>query len=676
MRNRRIWELVIFGLLLAQALPAQMKQALTFDDFISMKRVADPQPSPDGAWIAYTVTVYSKEDNRGNSDIWLVSADGKTTRRLTSNPAADFSPRWSPDGKTLAFVSTRDGSAQIWLLPADGGEARKLTTISTGATGPVWLPGGDALLFTSRVYPDCADDSCNEKRDDERRNSKVKAQIWDSLLYRHWNAWTEGKRNHVFIVSVADGAFRDLTPGDYDSPPISLGGSPDYAVSPDGLELCFVKNTDAMVAMSTNNDLFIRPIAGGEERRITTSKANDNNPVYSPDGRYIAYLAMQRPGFEADRQQVMIYDRRTGSHRSLTADLDRSARGLLWAPDGKSLYFLADDKGYYTIWRVSLSGGDAKKIIDRSNNRSLAVAGKKLVFLRDAINRPADVWTAALDGKKQQQLTDVNAGLLATLAMNPLEEFWFEGAGGTKVHGLMVKPPHFEAGKKYPLIYLVHGGPQGAWHDTFHYRWNAQMFAAPGYVVVMVNPRGSTGYGQKFTDEITQDWGGKVYEDLKRGWEYVLRKYDFIDADRMAAAGASYGGYMMYWLQGHEHPFKALVAHDGVYNLVSMYGETEELWFPHWEMGGAPWENPELYAKWSPSSYVKNFKTPMLIVHSQKDYRVDVSQGFEAFTALQRMGVASRFLYFPDEDHFVRKPQNAELWWQTVHDWIARYVKK
>ncbi len=655
---------------------AQQKKALTFDDFISIERVADPQPSPDGKWIAYTVTVYSKEDNRGNSDIWLVSVDGKTTRRLTSNPAADFSPRWSPDGQTLAFVSTRDGSAQIWLLPMRGGEARKLTSISTGATGPVWLPDGKALLFTSRVYPECEDDDCNAQKDARRQNSKVKAQIWDELLYRHWNAWTEGKRNHVFIVSLTDGSIRDLTPGDFDSPPISLGGSPDYAVSPDGRELCFVKNTDEVVAMSTNNDLFIRPIDGGEERRITTSRANDNNPVYSPDGNYIAYLAMERPGFEADRQQVMLYDRRSGSHRSLTADLDRSARGLVWSPDSKALYFLADDEGYYTIWRVSVNGGDAKRIIGKSNNRSLRVSKNRLVFIRDAIDRPADVWTAALNGKKQKQITAVNRELLATLEMNPLEEFWFEGAAGTKVHGLMVKPPYYEPGKKYPLIYLVHGGPQGAWHDTFHYRWNAQMFAAPGYVVVMVNPRGSTGYGQKFTDEITQDWGGKVYEDLKRGWEYVVAEYDFIDADRMAAAGASYGGYMMFWLQGHEHPFKALVAHDGVYNLVSMYGETEELWFPHWEMGGAPWENPEMYARWSPSSYVKNFKTPMLIIHSQKDYRVDVSQGFEAFTALQRMGVPSRFLYFPDEDHFVRKPQNAELWWRTVHDWIARYVNK
>ncbi len=674
---RRLFWMIMLLLIGVTAGLAQERHPITFDDFIAIKRVSDPQPSPDGRWVAFTVTVYSKESNRGNSDIWLVSTRGGEPRPLTHSPAGDFQPRWSPDGKTIAFISTRGGSPQIHLIPVNGGEARQLTAISTGAIGPVWSADGRHILFHSRVYPDCQDDACNKAREEAKAKNPVKAQIWDRLLYRHWNEWTEGKRNHVFIASAKDGSFRDLTPGDYDSPPIALGGSPDYAISPDGREVCYVKNTDPVVAISTNNDLFVRPVDGGPEKRLTTNKANDNHPVYSPDGRYIAYLAMRRPGFESDRQEVMLYDRRTGEHRSLTADLDRSARNIVWGPKSKYIYFLADDQGYYSIYRVSIKGGDVKQLTRKSFNTSLRVTRQgKLVFLRQAINRPADVWIMDGNGKNARPLTDINRELLARLEMNPLEEFWFEGAGGTKVHGLMVKPPEFDPNKKYPLIYLVHGGPQGAWHDSFHYRWNAQMFAAPGYVVVMVNPRGSTGYGQKFTDEISRDWGGKVFEDLKRGWEYVVKTYPFIDADRMAAAGASYGGYMMYWFQGHEQPFKCLVAHDGVFNLVSMYGSTEELWFPEWEMGGPPWENPELYRKWSPSSYVKNFKTPMLIVHSQRDYRVDVSQGFEAFTALQRMGVPSKFLYFPDEDHFVTKPLNAELWWKTLHAWFAEYLQK
>lgn len=675
MHTKRLFVLAAL-LLWTLSLHAQEKQPITFDDFISIVRVTDPQPSPDGKWIAYTASRFSKESNRGNSDIHLVAAGGSQGRQLTHSPASDHSPRWSPDGQTLAFVSSREGTPQIYLLDLRGGEARKLTNISTGASGPVWAADGSAILFTSTVYPDCPDDDCNAKKLQEKESSKVKAQIWDRLLYRHWNSWTEGMRNHVFIAQVADGSVRDLTPGDYDAPPIALGGSPDYAISPDGQEVCFVKNTDAMVATSTNNDLFTRPVAGGAEKRLTTSKANDNSPAYSPDGRYIAYLAMSRPGFEADRQQVTLYDRRSGEHRSLTANLDRSPSSLAWSPDSKFIYFLADDQGYYSIYRVAVAGGAPEQLSTGSFNRNLSVAGNgMLVFTREAINRPADVWVADADGKNARQVTRANEALLARLAMNPLEEFWYTGAGGTRVHSLLVKPPKFDPAKKYPLIYLVHGGPQGSWSDNFHYRWNAQMFAAPGYVVVMPNPRGSTGYGQQFTDDITGDWGGKVYEDLQKGWEYVTKTYRFVDADRMGSAGASYGGYMMYWLQGHPHPFKALFAHNGVYNLTSMYGETEELWFPQWEMRGAPWENPELYRKWSPSTYVKNFKTPMLIVHSQRDYRVDISQGLEAFTALQKMGVPSKFLYFPDEDHFVSKPLNAELWWQTVHAWFATYLQ-
>ncbi|KAA3618195.1 MAG: S9 family peptidase [Calditrichaeota bacterium] len=666
---------VLFIILITSGLSRE-KRPLSFEDFYGFQRVSDPQPSPDGNWIAYTVTKVDVASNSSNKDIYVISSDGKNLKQLTSSAKSESQPRWSPDGKYIAFVSNKDGGSQIYIMPMAGGEARKLTTISTGASGPVWSADGSKILFTSTVYPDCESDDCNATKLKSRDENPVKAQIWDGLLFKHWNRWTHGMRNHVFIADVADGKFHDLTPGDFDSPPIDLGGSPDYAISPDGKEVCFVKNPDDVVAVSTNNDLFIVPATGGAAKQITTNKGNDANPVYSPDGKYIAYTAMARAGFEADRKVIMLYDRINSQTTAVTSKLDRSATDLVWDKNSRSIYFLADDLGYNSVYRVEIKNGKTSRITKGSYNKSLSLTTDgRLVFIREAINKPADVWLLDEKRTSAKQLTFHNKAALAQLEMNPLEEFWFEGAASTKVHGLMVKPPKFDASKKYPLIYLVHGGPQGAWHDNFHYRWNAQMFAASGYVVVMVNPRGSTGYGQKFTDEISQDWGGKVYEDLKRGWEFVGSNYPFIDADRMGAAGASYGGYMMYWLEGRENPFKCLVSHDGVFNLVSMYGTTEELWFPEWEMAGAPWESPALYQKWSPSSYVENFKTPMLIVHSQKDFRVDVGQGFEAFTALQKMGVPSKFLYFPDEDHFVSKPQNARLWWKTLQDWFDGYLK-
>lgn len=666
----------LFLLCAISQIQAQEKRPITFEDFWGFERVSDPQPSPDGKWVAYTVTTYDITTNKSNSDIYLVSIDGKDTKQFTSSPKRESQPRWSPDGKTIAFVSNRDGNAQIYLMPVSGGEARKLTTISTGASGPVWSSDGKNILFTSTVYPDCENDDCNAKKLQAQESNLVQAQIWDRLMFKHWNDWTYGMRSHVFVASTEDGSFRDVTPGDFDSPPISLGGSPDYAISPDGSEICFVKNPDDVVAVSTNNDLYIVATSGGEAKQITTNSGNDANPVYSPDGKYIAYTSMARGGFEADKRVLMLYNRKNGTSRALTQSLDRSATDLAWNSKSNAIYFLTEDGSCQSIYSVDINSAKTTQITQGLYNKSLSLAtGDKLVFIQEKINKPADVWVADKNGKNAKQLTFHNKDKLSQLEMNPLEEFWFAGAGGTKVHGFMVKPPQFDQVKKYPVIYLVHGGPQGAWHDSFHYRWNAQMFAAPGYVVVMVNPRGSTGYGQQFTDEISRDWGGKVYEDLKNGWEYLGANFDFIDANRMGAAGASYGGYMMYWLEGHDNPFKCLVAHDGVFNLVSMYGTTEELWFPEWEMGGAPWENPELYAKWSPSNYIKDFKTPMLIVHSQKDFRVDLGQGFEAFTALQKMNVPSKFLYFPDEDHFVSKPQNAKLWWNTLHEWFAEYLK-
>jgi dipeptidyl aminopeptidase/acylaminoacyl peptidase len=669
--------LLTFLLVIAAFAAAQEKRAITFDDLIALQRLSDPRISPDGTTIAFMGTSFNKAENTSNSNIFLVPVGGGPVVQLTRAPKRNAEPRWMPDGSALAFVSNRDGASQIWSIPVRGGEARKISSISTEASGLLVSPAGAHIVFASEVYPDCPDDDCNRTRNAEAERSKVQAKVFTTLPYRVWNAWKDGKRNHVFVMDIDGDIARDLTPGDYDTPPIDLGGSRDYDISPDGKELVFTRNTDPLIAVSTNNDLFVVPLTGGEPRRITDNPANDSQPIYSPDGRYIAYRKMERPGFEADRRQLVLFERATGRHRNLTPGFDYSVSEVVWSPDSKTLYFTADDRGNVSIFRIPVSGGTPVPILTSGYNTDLRVTpdGKKLVFLRERINLPAELFVIDVSGKNLKQLTFVNREILARLDMAPLEEFWFEGAGGTNVQGFLVKPPSFDPARKYPMIFLVHGGPQGQWGDDFHYRWNAQMFASRGYVVVMVNPRGSTGYGQQFTDEISRDWGGRVYEDLLKGLAHVTETFGFIDGARVAAAGASYGGYMMNWMAGNTDRFTCIVSHDGVYNPSSMYGTTEELWFPEWEFGGTPYEKPELYERWSPMKRASHFKTPMLVVHGQLDYRVDVSEGFQLFTALQRQGVKSKMLYFPDEGHFVTKPQNAELWWATVLDWIDEHTR-
>jgi len=658
---------------------AQQKE-ITFDDFIQIKRVSDPQISPEGDLIAFVVTILDKEKNSGNSDIWLVPTKGEEIRQLTISPQADFRPRWSPDGKKIAFISTRGGSPQIWFINLDGGEAYPETDISTGASGVIWSPTGKHLAFTSSVYPECPDDECNKQKNEEKKKSKVKAKVFQELLFRHWNSWRDRKRNHLFVIPAEGGKAIDVTPGDYDTPPISLGSSHDYTFSPEGKEICYVRNTDPelRISLGTNNDLFLTSIEAGESIKITPNKANDNSPHYSPNGLFIAYRAMARAGFEADKYSLLVYDCRFKKTINLTEDLDRSINEILWSPDSSSIYFTAQDKGRIYLFKIQLKKKKIEKILEGHHITSLSLSpdGKKMVFLKQSLHSPSDVYSFDLKTKKLTQLTNVNHKLLSKLEMNPTEEFWFKGAEKKKIHGFLVKPPLFKASKKYPLVMLIHGGPQGAWRDNFHYRWNAQMFASPGYVVVMINFHGSTGYGQSFTDSITGDWGGKPFEDIMLGLDYVLSQYDFIDKNRLGAAGASYGGYMINWIEGHTDRFNCLISHAGVFDLRSMHGSTEELWFPEWEFKGTPWTSEEMYEKWSPSHYVQNFKTPCLVIHGQNDFRVPVTQGFQLFTSLQRKKIPSKMLYFPDEFHFIQKPQNAELWWKTVHEWLAKYLKK
>ncbi len=677
---------IILALLLIPAFVFAQKHPLTVEDMWKVGRVSDPQVSPDGKTVAYVITNYSMEENKGTSAIYLVSIDGKDVREFNTGLKSSSDPVWSPDGKEIAFVGDDGvGTPQVYVEDANSGTPKKITSIALGASGLLWSPDGQHIAFVSDVFPECTSDSCNAARENQLENGKVKAKLFTSLPYRVWNVWKDGKRSHLFVVGANGGTPVDLTPGDYDTPPIDLGGRMDYAFSPDSKEVCYVKNTDKMVAVSTNNDLFTVSINGGEAKRITTNKSNDNQPLYSPDGRYIAYRAQMIPGFESDRSRLMLYDREVedsvrgkGTIINLTEKYDRSVDEVVWSPDSKKLYFNADDEGYHNIFEVDAATGKVERLTEHSTNEDLTITpdGKYLVFLRQSVTHPNDVYKMNIETREVTQLTHTNDALLAQLDMNPWESFWFKGAGGTKVEGFIVKPPNFDPHKKYPMVYLVHGGPQGQWMDEFHYRWNAELFASPGYVAVMVNPRGSTGYGQKFTDEISGDWGGKVFVDLMNGVEYVTEHYPYIDKNRIAAAGASYGGYMMDWMEGHNDKgiFKCLVSHDGLYDAVSAFGSTEELWFPIWEFKGTPWSNPALYHKWSPSTYVKDFKTPMLVIHSQNDFRLDVSQGFQLFTALQMRGVPSEMLYFPNEFHFVVKPQDSRLWWNTVLGWIGKYI--
>jgi dipeptidyl aminopeptidase/acylaminoacyl peptidase len=535
-----------------------------------------------------------------------------------------------------------------------------------------WMPDGSGLVLVSDIHPDCGvDPKCIEQKDAAAAKAPTKARVIDSLFYRRWNAWQAPTRAHILHVAL-DGAARDLTPGAFDAP---TGGGDEFDISPDGKELVFARNTDDHPERSTNSDLFVVPMAGGEAKRITTRTGADNAPSYSPDGRWIAWRSQSRNGYESDLWELWLYDRSAGTSQRIAADFPNWIDGMAWSPDSKSLVVDSPLAGKNALFEITLDG--RSKLIDKSGSAGsieLSPDGRTIYFSLSTLSRPADIYSLTRNGKLTQ-LTHENDALLSKIAMGTHEDLWWEGAEGARIQGHLIKPPNFDPSKKYPAIVLIHGGPQGAWGDAWSYRWNPQPFAARDYVILMPNPRGSSGFGQKFVEEISGDWAGKVYVDLMNGVD-TLAALPYVDGDRIGAAGGSYGGYMVNWILGHSKRFKALVSHAGVYNLESMYGVTEELWFPEWEFGGPFWDKPEQYEKWSPHRFAMNFDTPTLVSHGELDFRVPIGEGLQLFTALQRRGVPSRLLYYPDEGHWVLKPQNSKLWFQTVGDWFDRWLKK
>ena len=662
---------VLLALVLVAGTASAATHPFTFDDMARLGRLGDWDVSRDGKWVVYTVGRADVDENKTTSGLWLLPIDRSVApRRLTAGTKKDREPRFSPDGRRVAFVSDRDGSPQIYLLDLAGGEPQKLTSAPEGFGGPIWSPDGKFLLAASEVWPECKDDTCNKRMHDRAEKAKVKARVVERLLYRHWDGWRDGKRSHVFRVDATTGEARDLTPGNFDAPPFSLGGAPDYDVAPDGKTMLYASNHDAVEAISTNSDVWELTFGDGKARCLSCdNKAWDGDARYSPDGTLVAWRAQKRPGFESDKLDLVVYDRATRRARRLTETWADWVDGFHWAPDSRHLVFTSVVLGRKPIYSIGVDETAPKAILSSVTAMdAVPLADGSIVFTRASLSRAPELWR--LDGRGPRALTEVND--YAGLAFGQVRERWVTLAdGGTRMQAWMVTPPGFDEHKKYPALYWVHGGPQGAWEDTWSWRWNPAVLASAGYVVYLPNPRGSTGYGQPFVDGVSRDWGGKVYDDLMRGAD-DLAALPFVDKARIGAAGASFGGFMINWFQGHTTRFRALFCHDGIAHQQAQYA-TEELWFPEHEFGGTPWQSAD-YAKWDPMASADKFATPELIVHGERDYRIPAEQAYLMFTLLQRKGVPSKMLVFPDENHWVLKPGNSRLWYATMIDWFHRWL--
>jgi dipeptidyl aminopeptidase/acylaminoacyl peptidase len=727
----------------APTAPAQPKRPMTFEDMMKMNQLGETAVSPDGKWLAYSVTTVDLDQNTKTAELWLqaiaaTGSDSAQPQKIAVAQPHDGGVQFAPDGHSVLFLSGRSGSQQVWLADFDAAtgataNAKKLTAISTEAGDAIWSPDGNSILFTSAVYPDCpaitavdgaTGDKCNADRDAALAASKVKAMIFTHLLYRHWDHFTGDKRTHLFLATVGTGAVRDLTPNDpHDVPPFSLeGGGCGCAFAPDSKELAFTENIDPEPAISVSAKIFTLDLtnSAAKPEAISTSKGGNFNPAYSPDGKWLAWRSEERAGYEADKFRLVVYDRAAKTSKDLLPKFNRWVDEFAWSNGSPFINFVAGTHGESRIYDVSIETGEIDvletvnmppskderlagvfsdlKVIPWPSSIGLTQNGEAIIVSLMQVNRPSeavivhpnDVVSGTNDHPEAKTaffalvrpVTHLNDTIFTRLDLPKMEDYWFTAKDGTKLQGFLIRPPGFDAAKKYPVKFLIHGGPQGAWGDDWSYRWNAELFAANGYVVVMINMRGSTGYGQAIVDGVNGDWGGKPFTDLMEGLDYAEQHYPFIDKTRECALGASYGGYMANWVEGHTDRFKCIVSHDGMFNPESAYGTTEELWFNEWEFKGRPWdyygkpdaENP--YRKWSPMLAAKNFKTPMLVVHGQLDYRLDVSEGYQMFTTLQRLKVPSKMLYFPDENHWVLKPQDSRLWWKTVNDWVDEWTGK
>ena len=745
----------------AAAQDSPRKRPMTFADLMAMRRVSDPQVSPSGKWVLFSVTDVSLERDSKANHLWVVPLAG--TPAIAPSPQVEVPPaahggvmggipragmapelpeqrrsagnerqvttgsgetngRFSPDGKWVSY--TQNG--QVWMAPWDDGAARlgtarHLTAVSAAdADGAIWSPDSTRLLFVATVYPECSDkaswyeeDGCDRQMD-VAAQSGSQGQLFTGLLYRHWNAFTGKRRSHVLVIGVDGRNVRDLTPasavGDAETPTFSLGGPLGYAWAPDSKEIAYVTNLDAVKAASTNNDVFTLRLdePGAKAVKVSTSPGSDDGPQYSPDGKWLAFRSQARAGYESDRFRLMLFDRSKKSlHEAQTVE-DLWVDEFTWSPKSDAVFYASGYAGHEDVLTAAPSSSYSlrKKVPSELTilqaqgevgELCLDGTGTKLIGTRMKADSPAELFVLDLTypnaGKLvsewggEEALTHINDAILGTINLSSLEDFHFLGAEGTKVEGFLVKPPNFDPRKKYPVKFLIHGGPQGAWGDAWSYRWNPELMAASGYVVVMVNPRGSTGYGQAFIDGVNGDWGGKAYIDLMKGLDAAESQFPFIDKSRECALGASYGGFMANWILTHTNRFQCIVTHDGMYNPAAAYGDTEELWFNEWEFRrpgdtepGQPWRYAALpadqdpFRKWSPMLHIQDSKTPTLVIHSQKDYRLDVSEGFQLFTALQRLHVPSEMLYFPDEGHWVLKPKNSELWNKTVSDWCDKWT--
>jgi dipeptidyl aminopeptidase/acylaminoacyl peptidase len=688
---------------------------MTFEDMMAFKRLGSTAVSPDGKWLAYEVMTVDLDQNTKTTELWLqqISASAPVSEapfKVAVAVPGDTGLQFSPDGHSILFLSARDGSQQIWLAAFDSAtgsasHAKRMTNIATGAAAARWSPDAQSIVFVSSVYPDCpaisvndfnTGNQCNSDRDAALAANPVKAQIFTHLLYRHWDHFTGAKRFHLFYLSIQSGGVRDLTPNDpRDVPPFSLSDmSCGCAFSPDSKQLAFTENPDPEPAISISAQIYTLDLTDPAAKpvKISTSAGGNFNPAYSPDGKYIAWRSEARAGYEADKFRLWLYDRAAKTGKDLLPKFGDWVNEFAWTADSERLFFVAGLEGDERIEFANIKGvyGYCPPL-GTSMDLHVVQDGKTLIVSHSDVRTPGEVERIPyfVDSGHDngvplfhdiEAITHLNDALLAQLDLPKMQDFWFVADDGVKVQGFVIPPPGFDPAKKYPLKFLIHGGPQGAWGDSWSYRWNAELFAANGYVVVMINPRGSTGYGQAFVDGVNGDWGGKPYTDLMTGLTFAEQHYPFIDKSRECALGASYGGYMANWVLGHTNRFKCIVSHDGMFNAESAFGSTEEDWFNIWEFRGHPWdyygkpdsENP--FRKWSPALSAKNFKTPTLVIHSQLDYRLDVSEGFQLFDTLQLLHVPSKMLYFPDEGHWVLKPQNSRLWYKTVNDWVDQWT--